>query len=60
VCDEVVVMHRGTIVERGSPEHLFRHAEHPYTQALLAAVPQPIPPATPGLPRRDIRAALPE
>jgi ABC-type oligopeptide transport system ATPase subunit len=62
VCDEVVVMHQGRIVERGSPEQLFRHAEHPYTQALLAAVPQPIPPdpATPGLPRRALRAGLTE
>jgi ABC-type oligopeptide transport system ATPase subunit len=60
VCDEVVVMREGVIVERGSPEHLFRHAEHPYTRALLAAVPQPIPPATPGLPRRTMRAGLTE
>jgi len=60
VCDEVVVMREGVIVERGSPEHLFRHAEHPYTRALLAAVPQPIPPATPGLPRRGVHAGLTE
>ncbi len=59
VCDEVVVMHQGVIVERGSPEQLFRRAEHPYTRALLAAVPLPIPP-TAGLPRRGLRAALPE
>ena len=60
VCDEVVVMHQGSIVERGSPEHLFRHAEHPYTRALLAAVPQPIPPATPGFTRRGLRPGLTE
>ena len=39
VCDEVVVMHQGQIVERGSPHDLFRHPKHPYTQALVASVP---------------------
>ena len=38
LCDEVCVLHRGVIVERGTPQRLFAHAEHPYTQALLAAV----------------------
>src|SRR6185295_14715176 len=40
LCDEVAVMHAGLIVEQGSPERLFRHAEHPYTRSLIAAVPQ--------------------
>ncbi|MFT3718035.1 ATP-binding cassette domain-containing protein [Pseudorhodoferax sp.] len=44
LCDEVCVMHRGRIVERGAPQRLFRHTEHPYTQALLAAVPHAAPP----------------
>jgi peptide/nickel transport system ATP-binding protein len=39
VCDEVIVLYQGRIVERGAPERLFRAAEHPYTRALLAAVP---------------------
>jgi peptide/nickel transport system ATP-binding protein len=39
LCDEVCVLHRGRIVERGEPRQLFAHAAHPYTQALLAAVP---------------------
>ncbi|RZL65990.1 MAG: ATP-binding cassette domain-containing protein [Variovorax sp.] len=44
LCDEVCVLHRGVIVERGAPQQLFAHAEHPYTQALLAAVPRAEPP----------------
>lgn len=48
VCDEVAVMQAGCIVERGSPQRLFRQPEHPYTQALIAAVPQPGAPAARG------------
>ncbi|WP_326536385.1 ATP-binding cassette domain-containing protein [Pseudorhodoferax sp.] len=44
LCDEVCVLHRGLIVERGETAKLFQHAEHPYTQALLAAVPRAEPP----------------
>jgi peptide/nickel transport system ATP-binding protein len=40
LCDEVAVMYQGRIVEQGSPQALFGHAEHPYTRALIAAVPQ--------------------
>ncbi|MDE2394357.1 MAG: ABC transporter ATP-binding protein [Burkholderiales bacterium] len=40
VCDEVVVMHQGVIVERGDPRRMFRAPEHPYTRRLLAALPQ--------------------
>ena len=40
LCDEVVVLYRGRIVERGSPGELFRNAQHPYTQSLVGAVPQ--------------------
>lgn len=43
LCNEVVVMHQGRIVERGTPARLFAHAEHPYTRALIAAVPQIAP-----------------
>jgi peptide/nickel transport system ATP-binding protein len=45
LCDEVCVLHRGVIVERGTPQRLFAHAEHSYTQALLAAVPRAEPAA---------------
>jgi len=43
LCDEVCVLHRGVVVERGAPGALFAHAQHPYTQALLAAVPRAEP-----------------
>lgn len=40
LCDEVVVLYQGQIVERGAPTELFRNAQHPYTRTLVAAVPQ--------------------
>ena len=39
VCDEVIVLWQGRIVEQGSPDRLFTQPQHPYTQRLLAAVP---------------------
>jgi peptide/nickel transport system ATP-binding protein len=40
LCDEVAVLYAGRIVEHGSPEVLFHAAAHPYTRALMAAVPR--------------------
>lgn len=40
LCDRVLVMTAGKIVESGTPEKIYRHAEHPYTRKLLAAIPQ--------------------
>lgn len=53
LCDEVVVLYQGRIVERGSPAELFRNAQHPYTRTLVAAVPQ----VQPGR-ARERRAAM--
>ena len=39
VCAEVAVMYAGRIVEQGTPALLFRAAAHPYTRALLRAMP---------------------
>ncbi|WP_307637279.1 ATP-binding cassette domain-containing protein [Variovorax boronicumulans] len=38
LCDEVCVVFKGQIVERGQPAELFAHAQHPYTRTLLSAV----------------------
>jgi len=39
ISDEVHVMRQGRIVESGTPQRLFDHPQHPYTQELLAAIP---------------------
>jgi peptide/nickel transport system ATP-binding protein len=39
IADRVYVMYAGVIVERGSLEQIFKTPRHPYTQALLAALP---------------------
>jgi ABC-type glutathione transport system ATPase component len=39
--DETLVLHRGTVVERGPTARVLDHPEHPYTQRLRASVPRP-------------------
>ena len=39
IADDVIVMFRGEIVETGSKKEVLTHPKHPYTQALLACVP---------------------
>lgn len=43
LCSEVLVMQQGRVVEQGTPQQLFHHAQHSYTQSLLRAVPQIAP-----------------
>lgn len=39
LCDRVAVMYLGRIVEMGTRRHIFSTARHPYTKALIAAIP---------------------
>ena len=41
LCDRIAVMYLGRIVEQGSAAQVIEHPRHPYTQALVAAVPSP-------------------
>lgn len=43
ICDRIAVIHKGKIVELAQSEELFAHPLHPYTRALLSAIPQPDP-----------------
>ncbi|GAA8062604.1 ABC transporter ATP-binding protein [Helicobacter pylori] len=41
IADEVVVMYKGHVVEQASAKELFADPRHPYTKALLSAIPKP-------------------
>ena len=43
IADEVMVMYLGRVVEHGPRAAVFENPQHPYTQALLSATPQPDP-----------------
>ena len=40
ICNKVIIMHNGKIVEKGSTNKIFKNPIHPYTQSLLKAVPE--------------------
>jgi oligopeptide/dipeptide ABC transporter ATP-binding protein len=50
-CDRVLVMYLGNTVELATSEKLYENPCHPYTRALLSAIPRPVP----GLKREKIR-----
>jgi peptide/nickel transport system ATP-binding protein len=60
LCDRIAVMYLGRIVELATRDELFAHPHHPYTKALLAAVPVPDPKARHDkkLPRGEIPSAI--
>ena len=41
--NQIMVMYLGQVVEQAAPEELFENPSHPYTQALLSAIPVPSP-----------------
>jgi peptide/nickel transport system ATP-binding protein len=43
VSDRIAIMYLGHVVESGDGEEVHRHPRHPYTRALISAIPQPIP-----------------
>ncbi len=43
ICDRIAVIHKGVLVELAETEKLFAHPLHPYTKALLSAIPLPDP-----------------
>ena len=54
LCDDVLVLYLGHVVERGPRETLFSTPRHPYTRALLAAVPEPDPASAPAAEPIDV------
>jgi oligopeptide/dipeptide ABC transporter ATP-binding protein len=43
ISDRIAIMYLGKIVETGNSEEIYRNAQHPYTQSLIAAIPVPDP-----------------
>jgi len=50
VCQDVAVMHKGRVVERGSVAQIFEHPQHPYTAGLVATARLDVVPAGARLP----------
>ena len=59
LCDRVAVMYLGAIIETGARDDIFRRSRHPYTRALLSAVPAPDPAARGRRDRIVLRGELP-
>ncbi len=57
-CDRVAIMYLGRIVEIGSVEQIYADPKHPYTRALLGAIPEPDP--TKSIPRDVPRGEIPD
>ncbi|MYF78698.1 MAG: ABC transporter ATP-binding protein, partial [Chloroflexi bacterium] len=40
ICDDILVMYKGSVVEQGSVERVIRDPKHPYTRLLVESIPQ--------------------
>ncbi|HYM39463.1 MAG TPA: ABC transporter ATP-binding protein [Thermoplasmata archaeon] len=60
VCDRIAIMYLGRIVEMGPAKEIYQHPKHPYTRALLAAIPVPDPTkrAAKDLPKGEVPDAV--
>jgi len=60
VCERIAIMYLGRIIEMGAAELIYRDPKHPYTKALIAAIPVPEPGRTRAvtLPRGEIPDAI--
>lgn len=59
VSDRIAVMYLGQIVEEGDASSVYQQPRHPYTRALLAAIPAPDPVVQRGRERITLEGALP-
>jgi peptide/nickel transport system ATP-binding protein/oligopeptide transport system ATP-binding protein len=59
VCDRIAVMYLGKVVELADADSLFEHPRHPYTGALLSAVPVPDPRLAKGKNRQVLGGDVP-
>jgi peptide/nickel transport system ATP-binding protein len=57
-CDRIAIMYLGRVVEIGPTAEIFAHPRHPYTKALLKAIPEPDPERA--LPRDLLRGEIPD
>ena len=60
ICDRVAVMYLGRIVELAETDRLYESPRHPYTEALLSAIPKPDPQDRLGRERITFRGELPD
>jgi peptide/nickel transport system ATP-binding protein len=57
-CDRIAIMYLGRIAEIGETGEIFENPKHPYTKALLAAIPDPDPERT--MPRDLLKGEIPD
>jgi len=43
ISDHIIVLHRGAVVEEGTPEQVVKHPQHAYTKLLIGSIPQADP-----------------